>query len=152
MAPQLDASTVGPVDVAVFSFPGNQFNGEVAPALIELAQNGTVRIIDLALVTKDADGNTATVEITGPALSALEVLTDDQFDLLNDEDLDAFAEALEPNSSALVVVWDNQWAAKFAAAVRASQGELIFFERIPRENVEIAIEALNAALNEGQEV
>ena len=87
-------------------FEGNEFNGEVAPAIADLDASGTVRIIDLAFVTKDAEGETAVIEIEDAAVaSAFDQISDGQFDLLNDEDLDGLAADLEPGTSALIVVW-----------------------------------------------
>ena len=135
--------SVGPVDVAVVLFEGNHFNGEVAPALAELQQSGTVRIIDLAFLTRDADGNASFVEVEDADVAdAFAGITESQLDLLNDEDLMSMAEGLDPNSSAMVVVWENTWASRLAAAVRGSGGEVISYLRIPRETVVAAIEAL----------
>ncbi|MEY9874523.1 putative membrane protein [Streptacidiphilus sp. MAP12-33] len=139
----LRADTVGPVDVAVVAFPGNQFNGDVAPALRELQQSGMVRILDLTFVTKDADGSAAVVELADTGLAdAFEQLTGTEFDLLSDQDLDEVAQSLPEESSALVVVWENTWAARLAAALRASEGQLVMLERVPRELVVAAVDAL----------
>lgn len=143
MAPALNPDSIGPVDVALFVFEGNEFNGDVAPALVELQQNGTVRIIDLSFVHKDADGTTSYLEVEDAAVAdAFAAITGDQLDLLSDTDLEYFASELSPDSSALVVVWENTWAARFAAAVRNSGGETVVLERIPREVVVTALEAL----------
>lgn len=138
-----DPATVGPVDVAVVLFEGNNFNGEVAPALAELQQSGTVRIIDLAFLTRDADGTAAFVEVEDADVAdAFGEITESRLDLLNDEDLMGMAEGLEPNSSAVVLVWENTWASRLAAAIRGSGGELISYFRIPHETVTEAIHAL----------
>ena len=135
---------IGPVDVAIILFEGNEFNGDVAPAIAELQRNGTVRIIDLAFVIKDEAGNGAVLELADAAIaSAFESITEEQFELLSPEELDEIADSLEPNSSALVIVWENTWAARLGAAVRDSNGQVIVMERIPRENVLAAIAALD---------
>ena len=140
----LQADSVGPVDVAVIGFEGNQFNGDVAPALSELNRSGTVRIIDLALVCKDADGTTSVIEAGDDEVAdALDSVYENQFDLLSEDDLAKIAGGLQPSSSALVVVWENSWAARLAAAVRDSRGRVITQERIPRETVLRAIAALD---------
>jgi len=140
----LQAGSVGPVDVAVIGFEGNQFNGDVAPALSELNRSGTVRIIDLALVRKDADGTTSVIEAGDDEVAdALDSVYENQFDLLSEDDLAKIAGGLQPSSSALVVVWENSWAARLAAAVRDSRGRVITQERIPRETVLRAIAALD---------
>jgi len=138
------ADSIGPVDVAIVLFEGNEFNGDVAPAIAELQQNGTVRIIDIAFVIKDAEGNGAVLELADEAIAeAFESITEEQFELLSQEELDEIADSLEPNSSALVIVWENSWAARLGAAVRNSKGQVIVMERIPRETVLAAIAALN---------
>lgn len=138
-----DPDTIGPVDVAVVLFEGNNFNGDVAPAIAELQQNGTVRIIDLAFLTKSADGEAAFVEVEDAGVSdAFAELTESQLDLLSDEDLMAMADGLDPDSSALVVVWENSWASRLASAIRGSGGEVVSYLRIPHETVATAIEAL----------
>jgi uncharacterized membrane protein len=143
MTTLLDAETIGPVDIGLIVFDGNKFNGEVAPALADLHDSGVVRIIDLAFVVKDDDGSTAFVEIEDAGLAeAYERVNSEHFDLLSDEDLSGMASALEPGSSALVIVWENTWAARLSAAIRNSNGALIAQERIPRENVVRAIAAL----------
>ncbi|HEY3881569.1 MAG TPA: DUF6325 family protein [Trebonia sp.] len=136
----LDVDKIGPVDVAVILFEGNKFNGDVAPALAELNGNGTVRIIDLAFVRKDIDGTTVVVEADDAEVAgAFERVYDTQFDLLSDEDLDEITDELEPGSSALVIVWENTWAARISAAIRDSHGQMISEDRIPRQNVLRAI-------------
>jgi len=146
MPTALRADSIGPVDVAVIGFEGDQFSGDVAPALADLNRSGTVRIIDLALVRKEADGTTSVIEVGDDQVAdALESVYENQFDLLSEDDLAAIAGGLEASSSALVVVWENSWAARLAAAVRDSRGRVITQERIPRETVLRAI----AALDEG---
>ena len=135
-----DPESIGPVDVAVVLFEGNQFNGEVAPAIAELQQSGTVRIIDLAFLTKDAEGNAAFIEVEDAEISAAFAgITESQLDLMSDEDLIGLANDLEPESSALVIVWENTWASRLASAIRGSGGELVSYFRSPREAVVEAI-------------
>ena len=140
----LDTDSIGPVDVAVIVFDGSQFNGDVAPALAELNENGTVRIVDLAFVRKDLDGAITVIEVGDAELGgAFEAFGRTQFDLLSDEDLAEISEGFEPGTSALIIVWENTWAARFAAAVRDSKGEVVLMERIPRESVMRAVAALD---------
>jgi Family of unknown function (DUF6325) len=143
MPAALDADSVGPVDVAVILFEGNKFSGDVAPALAELNDNGTVRIIDFAFVRKETDGSASVVEAGDAEVAELFDFHATQFDLLSEEDLIGIADGLEADSSALVIVWENSWAARLAAAVRASNGRLISQDRIPRESVLRAIAALD---------
>lgn len=144
MTAALRADSIGPVDVAVIAFEGNEFNGDVAPALAELHDSGTVRVIDLAFVRKEDDGSTSFVEVEDADVAdAFARVNGEPFDLLSDEDLTEIASGLQAGSSAMVVVWENSWAARLAAAVRNSNGYLIAQERIPRENVVRAITALD---------
>jgi uncharacterized membrane protein len=136
---------IGPVDVAVIAFEGNQFNGDVAPAIAQLQDDGTVRIIDLTFVSKDLDGSVSADEVAdSDVASAFERLTSSQFDLLSDDDLTKIADDLEPGSSAMVVVWENTWAARLSASLRGSHGRVVSMDRIPREAVLTAFTALNA--------
>lgn len=133
-----DVADIGPVEYAVIAFPGNQFNGEIVPALHELVDAGLVRIIDLAFVGKDADGGVMAFEITdldGDAQDALVAVGAEPSGLLNDEDVDAVGDALEPDSSAALIVWEDVWAAKLSHAVRAAGGRMVDFQRIPPEVV-----------------
>jgi len=140
----LEADKMGPVDVAMIAFDGSEFSDEVAPALADLQANGTVRVMDMAFVRKAADGSTAIVEITDDAIAEVfDRITDTQMDLLSEADLTDLADSLAPESSAVVVVWENSWAARFASAVRESHGRVAMLERIPHENVERAINALD---------
>ena len=137
---------IGPVEYIVVGFEGNEFNGSVAPALADLQRSGVVQIIDLAFVAKDGDGNAAIVELEDAEMgAAFGEVNEHPLDLLSDDDLAGIADGLEPNSSALVVVWEDSWAAAFARAVRESNGEVIVLERIPREVVLTALAAVEEA-------
>ncbi|MGH3154371.1 MAG: DUF6325 family protein [Streptosporangiaceae bacterium] len=141
----IDPASIGPVDVAVIGFADHAFRPELAAALRELVDTRTVRIIDLAFVVKAADGTTAAAEIPDSEVAAaFSGLDDEQNDLLSDEDLLEIAERLEPATAALVIVWENSWAAKFAQAVRQADGVLVSQEPIPHATVVRAIEALNS--------
>jgi hypothetical protein len=140
----IDPDLVGPVDVAVIGFTGDAFNGEIIPALNQLVDSDTVRIIDLVFIRKAADGSTDSIEVTDAQIAdALQGLQHSQHDLLNDEDLELLSQSLDPATAALVIVWENRWAARFAEAVRGSNGFLVSHDRIPRDVVESAIAALN---------
>src|SRR5688500_4169951 len=112
---------IGPVEYAIVAFPGNKFTGQIAPALADLVEAGTIRIIDLAFVAKDADGEVLAFEITDLEPDIREALAKSGAEgsgLLNEDDVVAAAEELEPNSSAMLIVWEDVWAAKLAQAVR----------------------------------
>jgi hypothetical protein len=116
----------------------------VAPALRDLQDKGTVRVLDLTFVRKDTDGSTTVVELADSGLAdSFEKVTGQEFDLLSDEDLALVAEGIPNSSSALVVVWENVWAARLSAAVRGSRGELASLQRVPPETVATAIHALD---------
>jgi uncharacterized membrane protein len=135
--------SIGPIEYMIVAFPGNQFKGEIAPALAELVKSGTIRIIDLAFVMKDADGNVVAMEASdvdsqiGKAFASLEA---EMGGLLNEDDIAATAEELEPNSSAALLVWEDLWAAKLADAIRNAGGELYDLERVPHEVALAAVE------------
>jgi hypothetical protein len=134
---------IGPVDYMIVGFPGNQFTGEIAPALGKLVDDGTIRIIDIAFVGKDEAGNAIAMELTelDPQVqSALDSLGIEVSGLLNEEDLVDAADSLEPNSSAALLVWENVWARDVAQRLRDAGGVLLAFERLPHEVVQAARE------------
>jgi Family of unknown function (DUF6325) len=134
---------VGPVEYMVVAFPGNQFNGEIAPALKDLIDSGTIRVIDLAFVLKDGDGSVVGAELEdldSTVFQAFQSLTIERGGLLNDDDLIEIGDALEPNSSAAILVWEDLWAKRFADAVADSGGVLVDIARIPRDIVQAAID------------
>ena len=135
---------LAPVDYMIVAFPGNQFKGEIAPALADLVEKGTIRIIDLAFVAKDADGNIGAFELTDidpEVRQGFENMGVEVNGLFNEEDLQAAGEELEPNSSAALLVWENLWAKDVAQAIRDAGGELLDFERLPHEVVQAARDA-----------
>ena len=125
----------GPVDIVLFRFPGNQFTGEIAPALGDLVSSGTVRILDLVFIIKDADGNVAGVELDqlGDAAAGFDNVEGEVNELLTDEDIEAAGEELEPESSAALLMFENTWAARLTSAIRSANGEVVAFERVPHE-------------------
>jgi hypothetical protein len=135
---------LGPVDWIVVEFPGSRFNGEIAPALRELVERDVVRVLDLLVLKKDADGTLEAFELSDldPAeIGELRTYEAELAMLLSEEDVTAVAEAIEPGSSAAVLVWENSWAAPFASAVRRSGGQLVASGRIPIQALLAAIEA-----------
>jgi Family of unknown function (DUF6325) len=135
---------LAPVDYMIVAFPGNQFKGEIAPALADLVEKGTIRIIDLAFVAKDADGNIGAFELTDidpDVRQGFENMGVEVNGLFNEEDLQAAGEELDPNSSAALLVWENLWARDVAQAIRNAGGELLDFERLPHEVVQAARDA-----------
>ena len=142
--------SIGPVEYGVVAFPGNKFKGEIAPALKELVESKTIRIIDLAFVLKDSDGEVAGVELEdagSEVFRAFETLTHSRDGLISDNDMKEIGAALDPNSSALVMVWEDLWATKFSDAVRNAGGVVVDLQRVPRDLVEAAIEYANAPVS-----
>jgi uncharacterized membrane protein len=134
---------IGPVDYAIIAFPGNRFRGEIGPAIAELVDNGTIRVIDIAFVAKDEAGNAVAMELLelDPEVQqALDSIGIEVGGLLNDDDLMDAADGLEPNSSAAMIVWENVWARKVTQAMRDAGGELVAFERLPHDVVQAARE------------
>jgi len=139
---------IGPVEYMIVSFPGNQFTGEIAPALGKLIESNTIRVIDLAFVGKDEDGNVAAFELSEvdeQVRRGLEALGLDGTGLLGEEDLMDAADALEPGSSAAMLLWEDLWAGELASALRGAGGELVTIGRVPHDVVMEAREALLAA-------
>jgi uncharacterized membrane protein len=138
-----EADQIGPVEYLIVAFPGNRFRGEIAPALAELVEAGTIRVIDVAFVGKDEDGAVASFELTDldpDVREGLENMGVEVSGLFNEEDLMAAAAELEPNSSAALLVWEDVWAKKVAQAMRDAGGELFDFGRLPHEAVQAARE------------
>ena len=134
-----DGTTLGPVEIAVIGFPENKFTGEIAPAIADLVESGTVSILDLVFITKDEDGSVAGVELNelDDAVAAPYQDLDGQAGgLLSDEDFEQIGEALDPNSSALAIVWENTWARKLIGAIQNAGGVLVAHDRIDAATVQ----------------
>ena len=143
---------LGPVDYMVVEFPAgaSSFTGEMAAELRALADSGTIRVIDVLILTKDADGTVEATELSDIAeLGELRTIEAELGELLAADDVGRFAAAMEPGSTAGVLIWENLWAAPFAAAARHSGGQLIANGRIPIQAIIAAIEADDANDNEG---
>jgi len=139
-----DIDELGPVDYMVVEFPGSKFNGEMAPALVDLVDRDIIRILDILILKKDIDGTIEGHEISDVDQSEtgdLRGLETELAMLLSEEDVLSVAAAIEPGSSAAVLVWENTWAAPFASAVRQSGGQLVASGRIPIQQILAAIEA-----------
>jgi len=138
---------MGPVDYVVVEWPGRQPSGEALPHLIDLVDRGLIRVLDLAFVHKDEGGAVAGLELAelGAQVEEISVFAGAASGLLSDDDLGEAANALEPGTSAAVLVYENSWAAPFAAAVRRSGGQLVASGRIPLEDIEAALDAAEAA-------
>ena len=135
---------LGPVDYIVVEFPGSKFNGEIAPALADLVERGTIRVLDLLMLVKDDDGSIEAFEISDLDESDIGSLREYETELahlLTEDDVINIAEAIDPGTTAAVLVWENLWAVPFATAVRHSGGLLVAGGRIPIQAIAASIEA-----------
>jgi hypothetical protein len=140
---------LGPVDWLVVEFPGSRFKGEIAPILGDLVESGTIRVLDLVLIRKDEDGGLDFFELSDLDESEIGGLRSYETELamlLSEEDVTRVAAAVEPGSTAALLVWENRWAAPFGSAVRHAGGQLVASGRIPIQALAAAIEA-----DEGEE-
>lgn len=135
---------LGPVDYVVVEFPAgaSSFTGEMAAELLALVDAGTIRVIDVVILTKGDDGEVEATELSDVGeLGELATLEAELAELLAEEDIAHLAAAMEPGSTAGVLIWENLWAAPFAAAARRSGGQLIANGRIPIQAIIASIEA-----------
>ena len=137
---------MGPIDYVLVEWPGRQPTGEAMPHLIDLVDRGLIRILDLAFIAKGEDGSVAALEIAdlGDEVAELAVFEGASSGLLADDDVDEAGDVLEPGTSAALLVYENTWAAPFAAAVRRSGGQLVASGRIPVQDVLAALDAAEA--------
>ena len=139
--------SVGPVEYIAIGFPGNKFSGEIIPAIKELQDSGTIRILDLIIISKDGDGNITGIELSEASpeeQATLAVLGIEGKNLLGQEDVEEIGGALDPNTTAALMIWENVWAAKFAESLRKADGVLIANGRIPAPLIE---EAMSSAVS-----
>ena len=151
---ETDVDELGPVDYLVVEFPADRanFKGEIAAELSALIDRDLVRVLDLILLTKDADGSVEGFEShdfgDGDLAEVLRLETELAL-LLAEEDVKAIGEAMEPGTVAAVLVWENIWAAPFGSAVRRAGGQLVAEGRIPTQALAAAIEADESMTTEG---
>jgi hypothetical protein len=139
---QLDE--MGPIDYVVLEWPGKQPDGSVAPLILDLVDRGIIRILDVAFLVKDQDGSTATISLDELAPAEFSGFAGASSGLLGQDDLEDAASALDPGTSAAVLVWENRWAAPVAVAVRRSGGQLVASGRIPVQAILASLEAVEA--------
>jgi hypothetical protein len=141
-----ELNEMGPIDYLIVEWPGRQPTGEAAPHLVDLADRGLIRILDLAFIAKAEDGSITRLELAdlGDEL-AFSVFEGASSGLLSEEDTGEAANALEPGTSAALLVYENVWAAPFASAVRRSGGQLVASGRIPIQAVVAALDAAEAS-------
>ena len=135
---------LGPVDYLVVEFPAgaSNFTGDMARELVKLSDAGTIRVIDILILTKDEDGKASAAELSDvDELGELQQIEAQLAEMLAEDDVVNLAAAMEPGSTAGVLIWENLWAAPFAAAARHSGGQLIANGRIPIQAIIASIEA-----------
>lgn len=141
--PPLDIDELGPVDWLVVEFPGSRFNGEIAPEIESLVERGLIKLLDLVLIRKDEDGSYEAFELSDlddSEIGTLRAYETALAELLSEDDVTALVAAIDPGSSAAVLVWENSWAAPFASAVRRAGGQLAATGRIPVQALLASIE------------
>jgi hypothetical protein len=145
---------LGPIDYLVVEFPKDKanFSGEMMAKLKELIEAGTIRVLDLLMITKDDDGEVDAFEVhefDDDSVGELREFGAELAELLSEEDVGHIAAALEPGTVAAALVWENTWAAPFAASIRHSGGQLVASGRIPMQAILAAAEARGQAVTEG---
>jgi hypothetical protein len=140
---------LGPIDIAVIAYPaGAPMTGDAAPLLVDLVERGIIRVLDAMFVRKNDDGTFEGFEardLDERGVGDFTVFEGASSGLLGDEDAAKAAEAIDPGSAAVMIVYENRWAAPFVAAVRRNGGVPIAFERVPAQDLIDALEAAEAA-------
>jgi hypothetical protein len=140
---------LGPIDIVVIAYGADApMTGEAVPLLIDLVERGIIRVLDVMFVTKNEDGTFSGFDardLTEKGVGDFEVFEGASSGLLGDEDAEKTADAIEPGTSAVVIVYENHWAAPFVAAVRRNGGVPVAFERIPAQDLLDALDAAEAA-------
>jgi hypothetical protein len=143
-----DLEEMGPVDYLVVEFPGSKMTGEGLPMLVDLVDRGVIRILDLVFVSKGLDGTVAGIavaDLDGDGELDLAVFEGSASGLLDEDDISEAASVLEPGSSAGILVYENTWAAPFAAALRRGGAQLVAGGRIPVPALVATLDALEPA-------
>jgi len=141
-----EIAELGPIDYLLIEWTDRQPTGEAVPHLIDLVDRGLIRILDLAFIAKGEDGSVAALELADVAgeVEAFAAFEGAASGLVSDEDIGEAGAALEPGTSAALLVYENRWAAPLAAALRNSGAQLVAGGRIPVEDVLAALDAAEA--------
>jgi uncharacterized protein DUF6325 len=144
-----DQEELGPIDIAVIGYPpGSPMTGDAMPLLIDLVERAIIRVLDVMFVVKDEDGSYVGFEakdLDDKGVGEFTVFEGASSGLLGEDEVAEAAEVLEPGSGAVLIVYENRWAAPFIAAVRRNGGIPLAFERIPAAQVVEALDALEAS-------
>lgn len=133
----------GPVELLFLKFPDNQFQSELVPALKELVETHTIRVIDILFLQKDVTGDVTLLEINeldDAAYAAFDPLVSLVGDLFTESDATYLAQALETNSSAAMMLFENTWATRFRTAIARASGQVLLSERIPRPVIDALVD------------
>jgi Family of unknown function (DUF6325) len=139
-----ELDVMGPIDLMVVEFPHRKTPGEGVKLFVDLVDRGIIRVLDLAFVRKEEDGSVRRLKLAdlGPVLAVFEGAGSG---LVDDEDVNTTAEALEPDSAAVILVYENQWAGPLARAMRRGGGQLVVSERLPIQAILAALDATEAS-------
>jgi len=133
---------LGPIDYIVIEWPGRQPNGEAIPLILDLVDRGIIRILDIAFIAKDENGEVAGIDLAELAASEFGAFAGASSGLLGDEDVREAGAVLEPGTSAAVLIWENPWAAPVASALRRNGGQLVASGRLPVQAILAALDAV----------
>jgi hypothetical protein len=140
---------LGPVDLVVIGFPpGAPRTGESIPIFVDLVERGIIRVLDVLIVQKEDDGSMSGLELEDldrDGFAELRVFAGASTGMLGDEDASVAGEGLEPGEAAVLICFENAWAAPFVTAVRRNGGQLLAFQRVPAQEVVAAVETIEAA-------
>jgi hypothetical protein len=140
----LEIDEMGPIDYVVLEWPGRQPQGEAAPLIVDLADRGIIRILDVAFMLKREDGTVDSIELADLDGDGFADFEGASTGLLGRDDLEEAAAALDPGTCAAVLIWENRWAAPVAVALRRSGGQLVASGRLPLQAVIASLEAAEA--------
>jgi hypothetical protein len=139
---------LGPIDIVVIAYPADApMTGEAVPLMMDLVERGIIRVLDVRFVIKNEDGTYSGFEandLDGDSVGDFKLFEGATSGLLGDDDVAVAAEAIEPGSAAVMIVYENRWAAPFAAAVRRNGGVLVDNQRIPVQDLMSALDAVEA--------
>ena len=139
-----DIEEMGPVDYIVLEWPGRQPQGDVAPMIVDLVDRGIIRVLDVAFMVKNEDGTVDSIELGELEDGGFGEFEGASSGLIGQDDLEEAAAALDPGTSAAVLIWENRWAAPVAIALRRSGGQLVASGRLPIQSIVAALEAVEA--------
>jgi hypothetical protein len=143
-----DDTVMGPISYLVVEFPGSKMTGEGFPVLVDLVDRGVIRILDLLFVTRDLDGTTRAInlaDLDGDGQLDLAIFEGASSGLLDDSDVADAGAAIEPGSSAGVLLFENRWATPFVSALRRGGAQLIAAGYVPVDAIEASLDAAEAS-------